>query len=199
MSVPCPSCGERGPDSAFFCIDCGAVVAPGPHRPVIRPILQSGAPRPRERLRSHPTALPRDAPRSQLAPLPSSGPPPAEEPPPDLALGARVWVPLIGFLYAILFLVGLKLYLTSGGLQGLGMLQIALLVFGALAAQQAWVNGQLWSGLRGMLLWCGTIWLLAAGRVIPWVPLLFVIWLLSRTLPLAIRPRTLIKPEGTNA
>ena len=55
---------------------------------------------------------------------------------------------------------------------------VGLLVGGALLAEQAWVNGNVWGGLRGMLLWGGLTGLLAFGSVFPWALLLIPIWLM---------------------
>jgi hypothetical protein len=43
-------------------------------------------------------------------------------------------------------------------------------------AQSAWVNGDRWGGLRGMLVWGGMTWLLALDNAIPWACLLIVAW-----------------------
>jgi hypothetical protein len=87
-------------------------------------------------------------------------------------------IPLVGLLFGALFLIGFAQILAHGGLRGPGASLVGLLLCGALLAERAWVNGHVWTGLRGMILWGGLTGLLAIGRVFPWALLLLPIWLL---------------------
>jgi hypothetical protein len=153
MSVACPRCGELAAGDARFCIACGATLRPQPAAPrrpgVTGPTLRLG--------RAHPRG------RS--------------------AIGPRDGIPLVGLLFGALFLVALAQLMANGWLRARGSppLQpalVGLLLFGALLAERAWVNGQVWIGLRGMLLWGGLAGLLAVGRAFPWALLLIPIWLM---------------------
>jgi hypothetical protein len=138
MLIRCPSCGERSPDGAAFCIGCGAslhVLAPAarqPQRNVTGPTTRLPA--------SEPAATPIVSPRA---------------------------LPVAGLLFTMLFIFGLAHFLARGWSRPLGLWIVAVLVTGALVAQRAWLDGQLWRGLCGMALWCGMIWLLAADSVVP--------------------------------
>jgi hypothetical protein len=152
MQVACPSCGELTAGDARFCIVCGAALRPPPvRRPTgtTGPTLQLG--------RVH---APR---RSAICP--------------------RDGIPLVGLLFGALFLVAFAQLLANGWLRTHGgpplqPLLVGLLLGGALLAERAWVNGQVWIGLRGMLLWGGLAGLLAVGHAFPWALLLLPIWLM---------------------
>jgi hypothetical protein len=79
-------------------------------------------------------------------------------------------------LFAVVFLIGFAQFLAIGGLHRFGVWLPGLLAVGALMAQSAWVNGDRWGGLRGMLVWGGMTWLLALDNAIPWACLLIVAW-----------------------
>ena len=103
--------------------------------------------------------------------VPPSGPPaPAPRPLRQAA------VPLIGLLFSVVFLIGFAQFIATGGLRGLGPWMVGLVTAGALLAEQAWVNGDRWGGLRGMLIWGGMAWLLAVDRTIPWAGMLILVW-----------------------
>jgi hypothetical protein len=85
---------------------------------------------------------------------------------------------LAGLLFGALFLVGFAQVLANHGLSLWGPWPAGLLVGGALLAERAWVNGNLWGGFRGMLLWGGLTGLLALNQVFPWALLLIPIWLM---------------------
>ncbi len=167
MSTRCSSCGSTIPRSAFFCTVCGAVQPHDGGGPQIRPIQ----------------VLPREEPllASPSIDLGYDRSRPAREAPIDWRV---VWREALiffgGFVFAIVFLVGLKLFLEMGGVPVLGIWPVGLLAGGALFAQQSWINGKLWAGLRGMLLWSGATWLVAAGRAVPWVLLLVAFWVMTR-------------------
>jgi hypothetical protein len=150
---PCPRCNVLSPGDARFCIACAA-----PLRPSSSPLRQAGATGPTLRLD-----------RAQR--------------PGRAALGPRDGIPVIGLLFSALFLVALAQLLAHGwsGVRGgppLQPLLACLLLVGALLAECAWVNGKVWAGLRGMLLWGGLTGLLAIGRAFPWALLLIPIWLM---------------------
>jgi hypothetical protein len=94
------------------------------------------------------------------------------------ALNPRHGIPLVGLLFSTLFLIAFAQLLASGELRGLGPWPVGVLVVGALLAECAWVNGEIWVGLRGMILWGGLTGLLAIGRVFPWGLLLIPVWLM---------------------
>ncbi len=159
MQAQCQACGESSPENAFFCAACGAVLQTGTGGPLIRPILAIG---PTVRL------APED--RAILAN-------------PRVRTSEVVREALIsfgGFVFAILFLFGLNEFMQTGGLPVVGLWPLVILTIGALQAQEAWVNGDLRAGARGMLLWGGMIWLLAANRAIPWAVLLVIGWAVLR-------------------
>jgi hypothetical protein len=84
--------------------------------------------------------------------------------------------PILGLLFSALVVVGFAQLLAVGGHSALTLGLAGGLVIGALLAERAWVNGELWRGLRGMLLWCGLIWLVAEDVVVPWVLPLLLGW-----------------------
>jgi zinc ribbon protein len=147
--LACPRCGEQVPAGARFCIVCGAVVMQAPAR----------------------------APESAAS---ATGPTIRLEPPvaPRHGLSPRAGIPLVGLLFSALFLIAFAQVLANNGLDMLGAWPVGLLVGGALFAERAWVNGDIWGGLRGMLLWGGLTGLLALNRVFPWALLLIPIWLM---------------------
>jgi len=152
MMLPaCPHCGQPIAHEARFCIVCGAALGFGP-RPTPTPPTSAAGPTLR---------------LGQPATVPRHG-----------GLSPRAGIPLIGLLFGALFLVGFAQILATGGSRGLGPLLVGVLLGGALLAERAWVNGEIWAGLRGMILWGGLTGLLAIGRVFPWGLLLIPVWLL---------------------
>jgi hypothetical protein len=154
MSVACPRCSELVARDARFCIACGATLQLLSITPP-----RAGATGPTLRL-------------GQAHPRGGRG-----------AMGPRDGIPLVGLLFGALFLVALAQLMANGWLRSHGgpPLQpalVGLLLGGALLAERAWVNGQVWIGLRGMLLWGGLAGLLAVGHAFPWALLLLPIWLM---------------------
>jgi hypothetical protein len=150
MSLTCPYCRTATPAGSRFCIVCGRVLAGG--------------------------ASPRTAARSATGPTIRLGQKQAAKA--RGALSPRDGIPLVGLLFGTLFLIGVAQLIAIGGPRGVGLWSVVVLVAGALIAECAWVNGETWSGLRGMLLWGGATWLLAADRIFPWGLLLIPIWLM---------------------
>ncbi len=149
IPLTCPRCAELVPAGARFCIVCGALVGQSTAH---APPQAASATGPTVRLEHS------GAPRSRL--------------------GWRACIPLVGLLFGMLFLIGFAQILANHGLDMFGPWPVGLLVGGALLAEQAWVNGNVWGGLRGMLLWGGLTGLLALGRAFPWALLLIPIWLM---------------------
>jgi len=149
IPLTCPRCTEPVPAGARFCIVCGAIVG------------RATAPAPARKASATGPTIRLEQPRA-----------------PQRRLGLRVCIPLVGLFFCMLFLVGFAQVLANHGLQVFGPWLVGLLVAGALLAEQAWVNGNLWGGLRGMLLWGGLTGLLAIERVFPWALLLIPIWLM---------------------
>lgn len=147
--IDCIMCGSRQPADAVRCGRCGAELF---------------------RVLVAPRALP-PQPRRADAPL---LPPPL----PPLRLERRDAMPVIGLLFAAVFVVGLAMAMGHGGVFGGGTLSLAPLVVGALFAQQAWANGRWRAGLHGMLLWGGAVWLIATDLLLPWGVVPLVVWLL---------------------
>jgi hypothetical protein len=153
MSVACPRCGAVPAGDARFCIACGVALQPPPVAP-----RRAGATTPTLRLgRAHP--------------------------PGRATIGPRDGIPVVGLLFGALFLVALAQLMANGWLRAQGWprlqpLLVGLLLSGALLAERAWVNGHVWIGLRGMLLWGGLAGLLAVGHAFPWALLLLPIWLM---------------------
>ncbi len=160
----CQDCGEHSPEQASFCIVCGArLIAPTarmrvPIPPAIGPTV---------RLSSTDIARPSAA----SVPITRAGKPAAR-------LGIRqALVPLVGLLFGMSVVIGLAQLFALNGLSAATFWPIIVLLGGVLLAESAWVNGQLWRGLRGMLLWGGLIGLLAFGRLMPWALALAFGWL----------------------
>ena len=145
----CPRCAEIIPPDADFCISCGAVLVQTVRPGPARTTSATGA-----TIRLQHTQT-----RSRWS-------------------GLRNCIPLIGLLFSMLFLIGLAQVLANQGLRLIGPWGVGLLLAGALLAEQAWVNGNIWGGLRGMLLWGGLTGLLALNRLFPWALLLIPIWLM---------------------
>lgn len=154
MLISCSFCGERSPDDAGYCVDCGAplhMLAPLARRPAAR------ATGPTPWLHGSLAGLSRA--RAGLA--------------------ERVR-PVAGLAFTIVFSCGLASYLAVGWARPLGFWLVTVLVAGALLAQQAWLHGQLWRGMCGMVLWGGLIWLLAAHLEMPWAGVLVAGWAMFR-------------------
>ena len=163
MRIACPSCGHRSPGDAAHCAACGSALL------VLAPIARGpsrGAIGPTIRLAASAVAAP--ASRS--------------------CRRARA-LPIAALLFTVVFSIGLASYLAAGWTRSLGPWPLAVLVGGALLAQQSWLHGQLWRGLCGMALWGGMIWLLVAHREVPWGGALLLAWLVLR--PIGRLRRTL--------
>jgi hypothetical protein len=89
----------------------------------------------------------------------------------------RSLIPLVGLVFAIAAVIGIAQLFALNGLGAATIWPVAVLFGGVLLAESAWVNGELWRGLRGMLLWGGLIGLLAFGELMPWVLGLALGWL----------------------
>jgi hypothetical protein len=86
-------------------------------------------------------------------------------------------IPLVGLVFGMAVVIGIAQLIAMNGLRGGTIWPVGVLIGGVLAAESAWVNGQLWRGLRGMLLWGGLIGLLAFGTLMPWALGLAIGWL----------------------
>jgi hypothetical protein len=156
----CPDCGERSPDTESFCTVCGACLRPPPSLP---PMRIRGTTRPTIRLIS-----------ADVAPPSTAIIHPGRHDSARRASALQCLIPLLGLLFGTLFVIGFAQLLAVGGLSASVLGPAAVLVGGALLAERAWVTGDLWRGLRGMLLWGGLLWLLDADGIVPWaLPLLF--------------------------
>jgi hypothetical protein len=156
----CQDCGEHSPDHASFCIVCGArLIAPTartrvPLPPVVGPTIR--------------LSLPDDAAPSNPADV-------RVEPAPKTTTRLSVrqaLIPLVGLAFGIAVVLELAQLLALNGLRAATVWLIIVLL-----AESAWVNGQLWRGLRGMLLWGGLLGLLAFDQLMPWVVGLALGWL----------------------
>jgi hypothetical protein len=161
----CQDCGEHSPEQASFCIVCGArLIAPGTRtRAPIKPA-------------SGPT-IRLDAPIKTITQ-------PAAAAPPDHS-GRRVArpgirqsaIPLVGLLFGAAVVLGIAQLMALHGLSTATIISVGVLIGGVLLAESAWVNGQIWRGLRGMLVWGGLIGLLAFDQPMPWALGLALGWL----------------------
>jgi hypothetical protein len=86
-------------------------------------------------------------------------------------------VPLVGLMFGVAVVREVAQLLALNGLTTATIWLIGALLGGVLLAESAWVNGQLWRGLRGMLLWGGLLGLLAIDQLMPWVLGLALGWL----------------------
>ena len=152
----CQDCGEHSPDHASFCIVCGArLIAPAARMRVPLPPAVGATIR----------LLPAD-----------TAPPNAASPAARRSIRPAL-IPLVGLVFGIAVVIELAQLLALYGLRAATVWLIIVLLGGVLLAESAWVNGQLWRGLRGMLLWGGLIGLLAFGQLMPWVLALALGWL----------------------
>jgi len=160
----CQDCGEHSPDRASFCIVCGARLV-GPATRTRVPLPPAVGPTTR-------LSLP-DAARPETASLRAD---PAVKPASQLSV-RQALVPLVGLAFGIAVVLELAQLLALNGLRAATAWPIIVLLGGVLLAESAWVNGQLWRGLRGMLLWGGLLGLLAFDQLMPWVVALALGWL----------------------
>jgi hypothetical protein len=161
----CQDCGEHSPEHASFCIVCGArLIAPGTRTRA--PIKPASGPTIRLDAASKTIAQPAAA-----RPVDCSGKPTARR-------GVRQSaIPLVGLMFGVAVVLGIAQLMALHGLRFGTVVSVAVLIGGVLLAESAWVNGQLWRGLRGMLVWGGLIGLLAFDRVMPWALALALGWL----------------------
>jgi hypothetical protein len=160
----CQDCGEHSPDKASFCIVCGArLIAPGARTRV--PIPPAVGPTVR--------LIPADIARPTGATVRADRAASSAARPGIL----HALVPLVGLVFGMAVVIGLAQLFALKGLSAATIWPIAVLLAGVLLAESAWVNGQLWRGLRGMLLWGGLIGLLAFDQPMPWALALAFGWL----------------------
>ena len=159
----CQDCGEHSPDQASFCIVCGArlIALAARTRVPISPAVGSTIRLNRANAARLSAVEPQDAGASTAA---QSG-------------IRQALVPLVGLIFGMAVVLGLAQVLALNGMSAATIWPIVVLLGGVLLAESAWVNGQLWRGLRGMLLWGGLIGLLAFGRLMPWALALALGWL----------------------
>ena len=159
----CQDCGEHSPEEASFCSVCGArLIVPAARMRV--PIPPSVGPT--IRLTPADTARPSAAEPQQRAEHRATRPP-----------LRQALVPLVGLVFGMAVVIGLAQVFALNGLRAANIWPIVVLLGGVLVAESAWVNGQLWRGMRGMLLWGGLIGLMAFGRLMPWALALALGWL----------------------
>ena len=160
----CQDCGEHSPEHASFCIVCGArLIAPAtrlrvPIPPAVGPTIRLN---------------PADS-------APPMIPAASEDRAPDLAVRCgfrQALVPVVGLVFGTAVVLGIAQLFALNGLHVARSWPVMVLLGGVLLAESAWVNGQLWRGLRGMLLWGGLIGLMAFGQVMPWALALALGWL----------------------
>ena len=160
----CQDCGEHSPDHASFCSVCGArLIAPAarmrvPLPPAVGPTIRLSL---ADIARPNPAGV-----RVDHAASPAARP-----------SMRRVLVPLVGLVFGAAVVIELAKLLALNGLSAATIWPIIVLLGGVLLAESAWVNGQLWRGLRGMLLWGGLLGLLAFDQLMPWVVALALGWL----------------------
>jgi hypothetical protein len=160
----CQDCGEHSPEQASFCIVCGArLIAPTARMRV--PISPAVGPT----IHLNPATIERPGAagvRADRAHRTAARP------------GIRqALVPVVGLVFGMAVVLGLAQLLALNGLRAVTLWLVIVLLGGVLLAESAWVNGQLWRGMRGMLLWGGLIGLMAFGRLMPWALALALGWL----------------------
>jgi hypothetical protein len=157
----CQDCGEQSPNQASFCIVCGArLIAPAARARVPIPPAVG----PTHRLNPADTARPSVRSAHTVNPAARPG-------------ISQALVSLVGLVYGTAVVLGLAQLFALNGLRAATIWPLAVLLGGVLLAESAWVNGQLWRGLRGMLLWGGLLGLLAFGQLMPWALALALGWL----------------------
>jgi hypothetical protein len=161
----CQDCGEHSPEQASFCIICGArLIAPGmrtrvPIEPASDPTIRLEA---SNRHIAQPSAsTPLDRPDRRT---------------PRLGIRQSA-IPLVGLLFGAAVVLGIAQLMALHGLSTATVVSAGVLIGGVLLAESAWVNGQIWRGLRGMLVWGGLIGLLAFDQPMPWALGLALGWL----------------------
>jgi hypothetical protein len=160
----CQDCGEHSPNLASFCIVCGArLIAPAartrvPLPPAVGPTIRLSL---ADTARPNPASVDAD-PVARPATRPSI---------------RQALIPLVGLMFGVAVVIELAKLLALNGLTASTVWLIVVLLGGVLLAESAWVNGQLWRGMRGMLLWGGLLGLLAFDQLMPWVVALALGWL----------------------
>lgn len=104
----------------------------------------------------------------------------------------RMWlVPSVALVFAVWVLGSFSHLLHRFAHEPLGVAMIMLLLVGICCSEQAWFNGRLWAGLRGMVLWGGLAALVASDKMLPWGVVLLVVclvwWLGAHSSTLALK------------
>lgn len=153
MMLRCAQCHELLPDTASFCINCGALVQPPANT---RRRLASVASGTTARL------LPLGTPHDILAPVRS-------------AL-TEALIALVALGFAMGEIVGIARLIAQNGWVNWDLWPAVLLAGGALLAENDWLNGALRRGLYGIVCWGALPWLLVAQQGIAWLMLPALGW-----------------------
>jgi hypothetical protein len=155
------------PESAAFCINCGAPLQPAAN---VRRQLAPAASGTTVHLR--PDALPLSASPNTVAPARS--------------VLVQATIALVALCFATIESTGIAQLITQNGWSSWDLWPAMLLAGGALLAENDWVNGALRRGLYGIVCWGSLPWLLVAAQDMAWLilPALgwWLIWICDRRL-----------------
>jgi hypothetical protein len=165
MPIRCAQCHERSPESAAFCINCGALLRTATN---IRRELTPAASGTTIHLR--PDALPSSASRNTVYPARSTL--------------AEATIALVALCFATIEVIGIAQWIVQYGWVSWGIWPAVVLAGGALLAENDWVNGALRRGLYGIVCWGSLPWLLVAAQDMAWLMLpalgWWLIWMCDR-------------------
>ena len=165
MPIRCAQCHERVPESAAFCISCGAPL------------------RPAANIRRQPSPISSDT-TVHLRPhaLPLSVSPDITVP--TRSAAAEAVIVLVALCFATIEVIGIAQLIVQYGWASWDLWPAVALACGALLAENDWVNGALRRGFYGIICWGSLPWLLIAGQGMVWLMLpalgWWLIWLGDR-------------------
>ena len=165
MPIRCVQCQERVPESATFCINCGALLRPATNiRRELTPAASGTT------MHLLPDALCLSASPNMVVPAQSAS--------------AEVPIALVALCFAIIDITGIAALIAQNGWANWNLWPVVLLACGALLAENDWVNGALRRGLYGMVCWGILPWLLMAMQDMAWLMLpalgWWLIWICDR-------------------
>jgi hypothetical protein len=165
MLIRCAQCHERVQENAAFCINCGALLRPAADmRRQFTPAASGTT------VHLRPDALPLSAPRNTVAPARS-------------AL-AEATIAVVALCFATIEVIGIAQLIVQNDWASWDLWPVGVLTWGALLAENDWVNGAVRRGLYGMVCWGILPWLLITEHDMAWLMLpalgWWLIWICDR-------------------